>query len=98
MAENMQKDEKERNPYWDNIKGLLIFLVVLGHFLWDFRNQGFARYIVEIIYLFHMPTFIFVAGYFSKSNRSKSRISILKLVVIYFIFNSALMLFGYIFE
>jgi len=94
----MQKDEKERNPYWDNIKGLLIFLVVLGHFLWDFRNQGFARYIVEIIYLFHMPAFIFVAGYFSKSNRSKSRISILKLVVIYFIFNSALMLFGYIFE
>jgi len=98
MLENIKSDEKVRNPYWDNIKGLLIFLVVLGHFLWDFRNQGLARYIVEFIYIFHMPAFIFVAGYLSKSSRSKSKYSILKLILIYIIFNSALMLFSYFLE
>jgi len=94
----MQIENKDRSPYWDNIKGLLIFFVVLGHFLWDYRNQGYARYIVEFIYLFHMPAFIFVAGYFSKSHHSKSKNSIFKLIIIYIIFNTALMLFGFIFE
>jgi len=98
MLENIKSDEKVRNPYWDNIKGLLIFLVVLGHFLWDFRNQGLARYIVELIYIFHMPAFIFVAGHLSKRSRSKSKYSILKLILIYIIFNTALMLFSYFLE
>lgn len=98
MFKNYRENTKERDPYWDNIKGLLIFLVVLGHFLWDYRNQGFARYIVEFIYFFHMPAFIFVAGYLSKSSRSRSRHSILRLIIIYFIFNTALMFFSYFIE
>ena len=29
----MNQTQKQRYLYWDNIKGILIFLVVLGHFL-----------------------------------------------------------------
>ncbi len=98
MSNKNQENLDKREPYWDNVKGLLIILVVLGHFLWDFRDQGFARYLVDFIYVFHMPAFVFVAGYLSKSKRSKSNHAIQRLFVIYFIFNTALMLFGYLSE
>lgn len=84
-----------RSPYWDNMKGILIFLVVLGHFLWDYRDQELAGTIVNFIYIFHMPAFIFVSGYFSKSDKSRSMPSLLKYAVIYITFNTAIMLFSY---
>ncbi|HYE11720.1 MAG TPA: CapA family protein [Patescibacteria group bacterium] len=86
----------ERSPYWDNIKGFLISLVVVGHFLWDYRGMGFARFLVNFVYLFHMPAFIFVSGYLSKSDNSKSIKSIFKLVVTYIIFNTTMMIFSYV--
>ncbi len=53
---------------WDNLKAMLIFLVVFGHL---FRRINGVRPIMEgvffFIYLFHMPAFIFVSGLFSKS-------------------------------
>lgn len=60
---------KERNYLWDNIKAILIFLVVLGHLLEGFRP--FESYTAELvdywIYTFHMPAFIFVSGFLAKS-------------------------------
>lgn len=86
----------ERSPYWDNIKGILISLVVIGHFLWDYKGIGIAGFFLSFIYLFHMPAFIFVSGYFSKSDNAKSMRSIFKLVVIYIIFNTTMMIFSFI--
>ena len=86
---------KDRNPYWDNYKGVMIALVVLGHFLWDYWGLGLAGSLVSFIYLFHMPAFIFVAGYMSKSDHAKSQDSLLKLGVIYILFNTTIMLFSY---
>ncbi len=58
----------KRDYMWDNIKAILIFLVVLGHFLeklpMDFE---FGTKLDFIIYSFHMPAFIFVSGFWSKS-------------------------------
>ena len=36
MSESISK--AKRLPYWDTMKGILIILVVLGHFLWDFTT------------------------------------------------------------
>ena len=62
---------KERLAYFDNIKGVLIILVVIGHLLEPYHKfaeagnlQGFG--VLDFIYLFHMPLFIFVTGLFSK--------------------------------
>ncbi len=53
---------------WDNLKAVLIFLVVFAHL---FRRVNGERPIMEgvffFIYLFHMPAFIFVSGLFSKN-------------------------------
>ncbi|MCD8147137.1 MAG: acyltransferase family protein [Clostridiales bacterium] len=53
---------------WDNLKAVLIFLVVFAHL---FRRVNGDHPIMAgvffFIYLFHMPAFLFVSGLFSKS-------------------------------
>ena len=57
----------ERIAKWDNAKLILIFLVVLGHFLETFLKQyPVCESVYGIIYLFHMPAFLFISGMFSK--------------------------------
>ena len=51
---------RQRDTYWDTLKGLLIFLVVLGH-----TGSCLGERWISVIYVFHMPLFIFVSGYFS---------------------------------
>lgn len=64
---------KERVALLDNLKGLLIFLVVFGHSLELFKDQYFIIQVLYVfIYLFHMPAFVFVSGYLSK-NADKAR-------------------------
>ena len=61
-------DGSKRIAYWDNLKAILIFLVVLGHFLLPVSSRGRSVSTVYYwIYVFHMPAFVFVSGYFSKS-------------------------------
>ncbi|MDO4608033.1 MAG: hypothetical protein Q4B40_02435 [Clostridia bacterium] len=62
-----------RNYMFDNIKAIMLFLVAFGHILDVYMgNQGFEYNLMKYIYLFHMPVFAFVTGYFSK-NTEKSR-------------------------
>ncbi len=73
--------EKERIYYWDNLKALLIFLVVLGHFLIPiFREGKSVELVYFFIYLFHMPAFVFVSGYFSRNYLKKEVPQINKLI------------------
>ena len=58
-----------RDSYFDNLKAILIFLVVLGHIIAPLiksENNNIIRSTYLFIYTFHMPCFIFVSGYFSK--------------------------------
>lgn len=60
--------EKARNYAMDNIKFLLISLVIFAHCMECFDNKdGLYR----VIYLFHMPAFIFISGYFMKFSPKK---------------------------
>lgn len=58
---------QKRVALWDNLKLFLIFLVVLGHLTIQYfsKSQMFGT-MTMAIYTFHMPTFIFVSGLFSK--------------------------------
>ncbi len=63
---------KIRDAYYDNAKFLLVFLVVLGHFIQSYIHDNkiiFTLY--TTIYLFHMPAFILISGYFAKGFRRK---------------------------
>ena len=62
---------KKKDLSFDNLKGIGIFLVVLGHILQKF-DTGTGLIIYKFIFLFHMPLFIFISGYFSKPNIKKT--------------------------
>ncbi len=85
---------KKRIAYWDNFKGVLIFLVVFTHFLYNFTGLGYEKYLVNIIYFFHMPAFIFISGYFSKKEIDFKKT--LKYLLIYVIFNSVFVIYTYL--
>ena len=64
---------KKRSAYWDNIKGFLMLLTVFAHILFQLQdNSDTINRIVDIIYMFHMPAFVFISGFFGKSDRSHS--------------------------
>ena len=59
-------ETKERDYFFDNLKAVLIFLVVLGHFLLPIHGRNYLVVVKRLIYVFHMPLFVFVSGYFAK--------------------------------
>ncbi len=59
-----------RDSHLDGIKGILILLVVFGHFL-ELCDGGTSSALYLIIYSFHMPSFVFLSGYFAKWSREK---------------------------
>lgn len=76
----------ERDYYFDNAKFVLIFLVVLGHCITNtISESGVDKAIYSFIYLFHMPCFVIISGYFSKNlDRSAKKVSHLLLLYIEF--------------
>lgn len=78
---------KNRNIKLDNIKGILIFLVVFGHIL-EINNGWYSepnRLLLNFIYSFHMPAFSLAAGITSTRKNIKKRVS--NLFFFYIIFN-----------
>lgn len=62
-------ETKSRVFLWDNVKALLILVVVMGHFVTQYTGSSeLMRSLFIIIYYFHMPLFVFVSGMFAKSS------------------------------
>ncbi len=84
------KTSGERVFYYDNLKFILIVLVVIGHFLSYVSNNVWSNSILLYIYAFHMPLFIFITGFLSKRLTNKNgefRFNrMCALLMIYFIF------------
>lgn len=60
----------QRNSFIDFVKGVLIFLVVLGHCIqygsgkyYFTRQSYFENILFKIIYSFHMPLFSLISGF-----------------------------------
>lgn len=81
-----------RNVKMDNLKGMLIILVITGHLLELFMEEGVFRYTYVLIYFVHMPLFVYCSGYFAKSTGMGQRI-LKKLLLPYVIFQVLYLLF-----
>ena len=77
-----------RDKKLDNIKCLGILLIVLGHMLEVVDCGKIGSYIYMTIYSFHVPLFIFVMGYFSKSKRWEW----LRILILYLAFQTMYLL------
>jgi fucose 4-O-acetylase-like acetyltransferase len=81
--------DKNRSKFFDNAKFALIFLVVFGHMISPLKEHDKILFtLYTVIYLFHMPAFIFISGYFAKGYRKKGYLlkSIQKILLPYFLF------------
>lgn len=67
----MITEQKQRLYGYDNVKFILIFLVVLGHLLEISSAFPEKDLLYKLIYSCHMPVFIFLSGFFAKFNSSK---------------------------
>ena len=76
---------KARDPFYDNLKFILMVFVVFGHFTFEYRDKPLMISICNAIYTFHMPLFIFVSGYFSRNIKTQRKEDILYLLIPYFI-------------
>ncbi|MBO5834641.1 MAG: acyltransferase family protein [Bacteroidales bacterium] len=56
-----------RQEHLDFLKAVFIVLMVAFHLV--YFSQGYP-YIKQIVYTFHMPAFLLISGYLSKSNKS----------------------------
>lgn len=82
----------KRDPYFDNLKFLLIMLVVVGHAVQPLISSiSSAKLLYLAIYSFHMPLFAFVSGYFAKDFIQDRRAfkHIKKYLLLYLVFESA---------
>jgi fucose 4-O-acetylase-like acetyltransferase len=91
------KQEKVRDPFFDNAKYLAIVLVALGH-SWEPLRDGSrtAEAFYFFVFTFHMPAFMIISGYFSRGFEGKPH-QIKRLVtgvaVPYVVFEAAYTLF-----
>jgi fucose 4-O-acetylase-like acetyltransferase len=88
---------KRRDAYFDNVKYLAIVLVAVAH-AWEPVMDGSrtTRALYMTVYTFHMPAFILVSGYFSRSfdmSSAKVRRLVTGVVVPYVLFETAYSLF-----
>ena len=75
---------KERNQYFDNLKGFLIILVIIGNSL-ELANPEVVNvhFLILLLYVFHMPLFVFLSGYFSKLSKRTTKQKVEKSIKLY---------------
>lgn len=89
----------KRSKYFDNAKFVLIFLVVFGHLISPLKEQdGVLFTLYTVIFLFHMPAFILISGYFAKGFKNKGYLlkSVKKILLPYFIFQIIYSIYYYV--
>ena len=82
----------QRDYLFDNLKALLIFLVLFGHAMELYTKWSKTPFILDtvyfVIYTFHMPFFVFVSGYFSKNVEKCRKAAFSTFLIPYLLFNT----------
>lgn len=88
----------QRDYLYDNIKGILIILVVICHFLGYAmtKSDEITRSFIIFIYYFHMPLFIFISGYFSKDPDRAQSSAFRNLFMVYLVAQVFWVIFKYL--
>lgn len=61
------KKPSARDAFFDNAKFFAILLVVMGHMTVPLDDMRAVSTAYRLVYIFHMPAFILISGYFAKN-------------------------------
>lgn len=76
---------KTRNPYYDNLKFILMILVVLSHFGFEQKNEPSMHAILNVLAAFVVPVYAVISGFFSRKITAQRKEDVLTLLVPYLI-------------
>jgi len=82
-------EETKRDSFFDNYKCILIFLVVLCHFMSPLGKIFGIKFLYRYFYIFHMPAMLFVSGYFMKKSIKDGKLvsnKIFNYILLYLVF------------
>ncbi|MEI5672382.1 MULTISPECIES: acyltransferase family protein [unclassified Nocardioides] len=91
-----QPATRTRDPWFDNAKMALVTLVVVGHALTLLPTTAFNNHLYDFLYAWHVPAFVLVTGYLSRSfswERRRMWQLVRTVVVPYVVFECAIALF-----
>lgn len=72
MIMKRQEEAVDLRRYkFDNIRFILIFLVVFCHLAENIPRNEYLNWFYRVVYSFHIPAFFFLAGYFARFNKEK---------------------------
>ncbi|MBS5928495.1 MAG: acyltransferase family protein [Clostridium sp.] len=75
---------KTRDYYFDNLKAFLIIFVIIGNSLEHAQPSCLnTHYFLLVLYMFHMPLFTFVSGYFCTKSKRTTQEKVIKIFKIY---------------
>ncbi|BCL20432.1 acyltransferase family protein [Streptomyces tuirus] len=67
-TQKKKQNGKQRDAFFDNAKYLAIVLVAMGHAWEPLKSDSrILEAAYQLVYAFHMPAFIIISGYFSRS-------------------------------
>lgn len=90
----MVTEIKRRDAYYCNLKFLLLFFVVFGHWIEPYIDcSPWINTIYRIIYTVHMPLFIFLSGTFLSSGE-QAKLQAFRFLIYYFILQSLVVIIG----
>lgn len=77
-------NSKARDSYFDNLRGFLIICVIIGNSL-EYINPTSIdpHYLILSLYMFHMPLFTFISGYFCSKSKRSTKEKVIDTVKIY---------------
>lgn len=88
MGENTT-EKKGRDALFDNARAVLIFLVLVGHLISGRISEWMGlRGLYYAIYMFHMPAFVFITGYFSRNVEKGRNGAVRNFLMPYLVFNT----------
>ncbi len=93
MTPKIGKSERKRIEWLDIMKGFAILLVVYGHIL---QNEK----AVDLIYMIHLPIFMFVSGLLYKQEKFKNNVikKSKSILIPYFFFSICCLIYFYVVE
>ena len=86
----MEEEKKKERNLINNMKGILIILVVIGHLTEKSVNPNIL-FSAKFIYSFHMTAFILVSGYLAKNPKTNIK-NLINVFLLYLSFNTVMQL------
>ena len=90
MKQLITEEGTKRDLYWDSLKFILIFLVVVTHCVQIYKPEGgINQALFNYCMTTHMPVFIFISGMFSHvRDRKKYKLGILRIFETFIVFQT----------